>query len=334
MKVTLEYLARIAGVSKATVSRVLNNCKDGVGDETRKKVWSILDEYGYKSAYPLKDLVKSKSKIIGLIIPDITNSFFAELVKAVDDCVSSRGYVLLLCNTDSSAIKENNCISVLAAEKVDGVILVSTVGEQVNGCEQLKKYNIPCVLLDRTMKTTNYSASVYIDNEFAMFTAVDFLIQKGNRDIALFLGPSYQSASIERLEGYRSALKQHSIPYDKDLVIWGDFTFNSGYNSTLFLKQSKRDFTAIMAASDTIALGALKALSSLQLKVPDDIEVIGFDNIPFSEMVDPPLSTLEQPIKELGRRAVEVVMEAIDHGTVRNPNIRLEARLIIRSSTK
>lgn len=334
MKVTLEYIARMADVSKATVSRVINNRTDGVGESTRKKVQLLLEEYDYRNPHPTKVLAKSKSKTIGLIIPDITNSFFAELVKAVDDCLSARGYVLLLCNTDSSAIKEKNYIAVLAAEKVDGVILVSTVGEQINGCEQLQKYNIPCVLLDRKMKTTNYSASVYIDNEYAMFLATDHLLKRGTRDIALFLGQSYLSASAERLEGYRSALKQHGIPYDKDLVIWGDFTYNSGYNSTLYLHQSGRAYSAILGASDTIALGALKALAYLQIKVPDDIEVIGFDNIALSEMVDPPLSTLEQPIKELGTKAAEVLLEAIDNGTVRNPNIRLEAKLILRRSTK
>ena len=334
MNVTMEYIARMANVSKATVSRVINNRTDGVGDETRKKVLEILDQFDYKNPHPTKNLLKNKSKTIGIIIPDITNSFFAELVKAVDDYLSSRGYVLLLCNTDSSAIKENNCISVLTAEKVEGVILVSTVGEQISGCEQLKKYGIPYVLLDRKMKTNDYSASVYIDNEYAMFTAADYLIKKGNKNIALFLGQSYLSASIERLEGYKSALKHHNIPYDKDLVIWGDFTYNSGYNSALYLKHSGHEFSAILAASDTIAMGALKALSHLQVKVPDDIEVIGFDNIPLSEMVDPPLSTLEQPIKELGTKAAELLLEAIETGTVRNANIRLEAKLIIRESTK
>lgn len=333
MKVTLEYIARMANVSKATVSRVINNRSDGVGAQTRARVQKILDEYDYKNPQPTKVLARSKSKTIGLVIPDITNSFFAELVKAVDDYLSARGYVLLLCNTNSSAIKENNCISVLAAQKVDGVILVSTVGEQINGCEQLKKYNIPCVLMDRKMKTSNYSASVYIDNEYAMFIAADYLIKQGNRDIALFLGQSYLSASIERLEGYKSALKHHGIAYERDLVIWGEFTYDSGYNAMLYLQQSGRAYTAVLAACDVIALGALKALSYLRLRVPEDIRVIGFDNIALSEMVDPPLSTLEQPIKELGTKAAQVLLEAIDTGAVRTPNIRLEAKLILRKST-
>ena len=334
MKVTMEYIARMANVSKATVSRVINNKTDGVGEATRTHVLEILEQFNYKVPYDHPCEQRGKSKTIGVIIPDITNPFFSELVKVIDEYASSLGYILLLCNTNSSAIKEDKCITALTAQKVDGVILVSTVGDQVKGCELLKKYNIPYVLLDRKTKNALENASVYLDNEYAMFKATDYLIKNGNKNIAIFLGPSYLSASEERLEGYKNALENHNIEYDKKLVIWGDFTYQSGYNSTIYLKETGREFTAILAASDIMAIGALNALDYLQLRVPQDIEVVGFDNIPMSEMVQPALTTLAQPIKDLGEKAVGILIETIETGSARVSNIRLEAKLIIRQSTK
>lgn len=333
MGVTVEYIARMANVSKATVSRVLNNKTEGVSDKTRQRVLELIETYHYNVHQNTKSGA-GRAKNIGLIIPDITNPFFAEVVKSIDDYVSAYGYIVMLCNTDSSAMREENYISTLIAQKVDGVILVSTVGENQNAYDKLKKYNIPCVLLDRKMKNMEYVASVYIDNEYALFTAAEYLIHNGNENIALFLGPSYLSASSERLEGYRSALKHYRLTYNPDLVVWGDFTLQSGYNSVLHLHNNKKKFTAVLASSDVIAIGAMRGLKSLGYSVPLDIEVIGFDNIMASEMVDPPLSTIEQPIYELGRHAAEVLIATIEGKTLREKNVRLETRLIIRNSTK
>lgn len=336
MKVTMEYIAKMANVSKATVSRVMNNKREGVGEETRKRVLQVIEEYRYdgNQTESRPAVPKGYHKTIGVLIPDITNPFFAEMVKAIDTYAVALGYIIFLCNTDSSTVKEKRCIMTLVAQNVDGVILVPASGGPNSGCAILKKYGIPYVVLDRKVESPEAYPSVYLDNEYAMFRATDYLIRNGNRDIAIFLGPSDLSASEERLEGYKSALKHHGISFDDRLVFSGDFTFQHGYHSTLLLSDSDRWFSAILASSDMIAIGALKALSALNLRVPDDIEVVGFDNIPMSEQVDPPLTTLEQPVKELGSKAAEMMIEIIENGEARSNHVRLEAKLLIRQSTK
>lgn len=334
MNVTMEYIARVANVSKATVSRVINNNPEGVSAETRERVQKVIERYSYRPNLMARSIVTSRTKTIGLIIPDITNPFFPAVVRSIEQCAAANGYTIILCNTDSSPEKEDSSISTLIANRVDGVILATTTGEKQPMHERFEKYDIPCVLIDRRIRGLACGAGVYIDNEYAMYLAAERLIRTGNKSIGLALGPAFLSTSVERLEGYRAALLHYGIEYRPELVLAGEYSIESGYAVTRALLSSKNAFTAVLTGSDVIAFGVIKALREAALRVPDDIEVIGFDNIPASEMIDPPLTTVEQPISELGLQAARALLTLMDGGTLEQTSIRLEPRMLLRKSTK
>ncbi|MEG0897918.1 MAG: LacI family DNA-binding transcriptional regulator, partial [Ruthenibacterium sp.] len=321
-------------VSKATVSRVINNKVDGVGKETRARVQQMIDNYGYKPNLLARGMATSRTKTIGLVIPDITNPFFPELVKAIEAYSSARGYTVILCNTDSSIEKEQRSISTLIASRVDGVILTTTQDERNHRNTELDKYKIPCVLIDRRLKSNDYSAGVFVDNEYAFYIACEMLVKHSNSRIAFLKGPDNLSTTSERLEGYKSALKQYGLPYETALVAEGDFSFEGGYAAVCRLLENNVSFSAVLASNDTMAIGALKALHEKGLRIPEDVELVGFDNIAMSTMVDPPLTTMEQPIYELGSKATEVLIALMEGRELSEQNIRLEAKMVRRKSTR
>lgn len=334
MNITIDYIARLANVSKATVSRVLNNKAEGVGKETRARVQAIMKEYGYKPNLLARGIATSQTKTIGLIIPDITNPFFPAIVKAVEKYADSHGYSVIFCDTDARAEKEKKSVSTLIASRVDGVILATTLDEKSDWQWEFEKYNIPCVLIDRRLKTQNYNVSVFVDNEYGIYIATELMIRNGNKDIAFLTGPQHLSTTRERLDGYKSALKQFRIPYREALTSSGEYTYAGGYQAMKQLLDSGEKFTAVVSSSDMMAIGALRAIHNAGLQVPRDIEITGFDNIEISSMVDPPLTTMEQPIYELGKKAAEALIQLISGHPPAEKNIRLEAKLVMRESTK
>lgn len=334
MNVTMEFIARVANVSKATVSRVINNNPEGVSRETRERVQKVIEHYAYRPNLMARSIVTSRTKTLGLIIPDITNPFFPAVVKSIEDCAFEAGYTIILCNTDSSPEKEERSISTLIANRVDGVILATTTSEKHPMHERFAKYDIPCVLIDRSIKGLTCGAGVFIDNAYAMYLAAERLIRSGNREIALAQGPAFLSTSEERLEGYRAALLHYGLAYRPELVVAGDYSIESGHAAVRELLSRHTPFTAVLTGSDVIAFGVIKALREAGLRVPQDIEVIGFDNIPGSEMIDPPLTTVVQPISELGLQAAQALLSLLSGETLENTCIRLEPSLLLRKSTK
>lgn len=334
MRITIDDIARMAGVSKATVSRVLNNKPEGVGEETRNRVQRLIDELEYKPNLLARGIVTSKTKTIGVILPDITNPFFPALIKSVENRASENGYTVIFGNTDFSQEKEQNYISTFVAKRVDGVLLTSTVTSPGMIHERLKKYNVPCVLLDRVLQHMEYDAGVFVDNEYALFTSCEYLIGHGNQKILLLSGPKDISTSYERIQGYQAALAQYGIAFDRRLLYYGDYTMESGYNAILETVRAGIEFTSVLASNDSMAIGAMKALKELGRSIPDEIELIGFDNIPFSEMTDPPLSTVQQPTYEMGQVAVDLLLKLIDGCALEQTHVRLQPKLILRGTTR
>ncbi len=332
MKVTIDDIARIAHVSKATISRVLND-KKGVGAETRVRVKQIIDELEYKPNLLARGIATAKTKTIGVIIPDITNPFFPALIKSIEDYFSKKNYTVILCNTDSNSEKEMQSISTCIAKRVDGVLLASSVDEPSQMHSLLKKYNLPCVLIDRGVQGFDADARVFVDNEYSVFLATSQLIKSGNRQIAFISGPAAISTSRERINGYLEALKQFNIPFDENLLYYGDYTMESGYRAVECLIQ-KQPFPALIAANDVMAIGAIKKLKQLKLRIPEDVEIIGYDNIQISELVEPTLSTVEQPVYAVGQTASEILLSIINGVTIKERSIRMEAHLILRESTR
>ncbi len=333
MKVTVDEIAKIAGVSKATVSRVLNNVPEGVGSETRIRVQKIIDKMNYTSDRSGAANRSMRSRSIALVLPDITNPFFADIAKAVEARAKSEDYIVILANTDFSEENEVKYLSSLVAKKIDGIILVPS-GEN-SRAEHLmpERYGIPMVLLDRKLAGEKRWAGVYSDNEYASFRSCELLIHNGSRRIVFLSGPVGVSTSTERFEGYKLALKQYGIEFNPQLVKTGNYTVESGYNAVIELERAGLKYAAILAANDMMAFGALNALKEFSYRIPEEIELIGFDNISFSQYCDPPLSTIQQPTVEMGMKATELLLRMID-GETELESVRLQPRILMRKTTK
>lgn len=334
MWVTMDEIARIAGVSKATVSRVVNQKAEGVSDATRKRIQELLDRMGYQASPVFSAGTNAKTKTIGLIVPDITNPFFPRLVEAVEEIASLNGYLVLLGNTNFSSEKEDGYISAFIAKKVDGIILASVQSRYSNAYDLFKKYDVPYVLVDRNIRHSHYGAGVFVCNDYALFTACEYLIRHGNTDIAFISGPAMLSTSVDRIEGYRAALTQYQIPYQEDLVKYGNYTVDSGYQAIMELYEDQIRFTAVIASNDTMAIGAMNALRKLKINVPEQVEVIGFDDIEFGKMISPALTTIQQPVREMGRKAASILLSLINGKDPEHKVVNLDARLIVRESTR
>ncbi len=334
LRITVEDIARLAGVSKATVSRVINGNPTGVGEKTRERVQKIVDELNYQTNPFAKNYTPSHSKTIGLIIPDVTNPFFSELVKAIENFSSDNGYVVIFGNTNSSPEKESRYLSTFIAKKVDGIILTSSAKECLDSHHLLEKYRIPCILLDRTLPGMQYTAGVFADNQLATYRSCEMMLSHGAQKVVFLSGPMDISTAKERIEGYRAALEKYGIPFDESLIKYGTYSVESGYGAIMELEREGQRYDGVVAANDTMALGAIRALRELAYRIPEDVEVAGFDNIDYAQMCDPPLTTVQQPTIEMGRKAAQLLLDAIDGKPPKEKNVRLLPRLVIRKTTK
>lgn len=333
MKITMEDIARMAGVSKATVSRVVNNVPEGVSDKTRRHVQDIIDSIDYRPDVLGRMVSRAKTNTIGLILPDITNPFYAHVVKAVGDHLEANGYTLLLSNSDGSFETEQKQISTFITKHVDGIILTSS-SDRIDEVRCLIfKFHVPLVLLDRMVASIQACPGVFIDNEYALFGCTEHLIRNGHRRIAYITGPPDVSTTQERIAGYLAAHKHYALPFQEELLVNGEYTHESGYQLVHQMLSNEIAFTALLAGNDLMATGALKALKERELSVPKDIELIGFDNVSFSGIMSPALSSVEQPVRELGRRAAEMMLTLV---TGRDPDpmiVRLEPKIVLRDTT-
>ncbi|MDO4488092.1 MAG: LacI family DNA-binding transcriptional regulator [Eubacteriales bacterium] len=332
MKVTLEEIARNAGVSKATVSRVLNDNPNGVGAETRKRVKQVMEKMGYANTMA-EDCKFVRSKSIVLMIPDVTNPYFASIVKSVETRAMQDDYMVILSNTDFMPEKEAEYITKLVAKRVDGIILISSGTHCSKEHFRPQKYGIPMVMLDRKLADLENYPSVCANNMFASYSACEMLIKKGAKRVVFISGNENISTSVERYEGYRNALEKYGLPFESRYVKYGQYTVEGGYNAIMELEKEDVKYDAVMAANDLMALGAMKAIKELSYRVPDDVQIIGCDNVTFSQFCNPPLSTIQQPTTEMGRRATEMLLRMINGEKV-NENVRIQPKLILRETTK
>ena len=335
MKITLEEIARMANVSKATVSRVINNVPTGVSDQTRRRVKDVLSSMNYVERENGESGHALKTCSLGLIIPDITNPFFAELAREISNAAMQRGYTVLLGNSGFSPKSEQRIITAFVAKRVDGVLFVPTRSEYLEDYRTFARYHVPCVLLDRDIAGMERCAAVLSDNANISYRCCELLITNGSERIAYITGTTQTSTAQERLRGYREALSAHGLPYDPELIVQGNYTLESGYNAVLELERKGAGYQAVLCGNDLMALGAIKALHELCYAIPDDREVIGFDNIAYSQYTDPPLTTVQQPTIEMGRKAVELLVENIEgRGGLQEHCVRLQPKLLRRKTTR
>jgi len=329
MNVTIKDIANKAEVSYATVSRALNN-KYGVNPKTRSRILQIAKDLNYSPNAIARGLVSSRSYTIGLVLPDVTNPYFPAVAAGIEACSQERGYSVFLCNTNWERQREDSYIQLLAERRADGVI-IAPVGGSIK--EELQSL-LPTVFVSNAPRDTVQS-SVVIDNIRGGYLATKHLIECGYKTVG-FIGVSEHSmADNDRLEGYRRAFNRYGLEPEARYIKFGDFRQQTGYNIIRTLIADGNYPEAIFAENDVLAIGILHGIKDSGLKVPEDIALIGFDDIAFSSYQEFQLSTINQPKEQMGRTAAEILIEKIENSENPPPPRRviLEPELIIRSSS-
>ncbi|WP_426447309.1 catabolite control protein A [Paenibacillus sp. S-38] len=311
--VTIYDVAREAGVSMATVSRVVNN-NPNVKPQTRKKVFEAIERLGYRPNAVARGLASKKTTTVGVVIPDISNSIFSEVARGIEDIANMYHYNIILCNADKKKEKEIRVINTLLEKQVDGLLFMGGAVTE-DHIQAFKTSSVPVVLC-ATADEQRVIPSVDIDHEKAAFDAVNVLLQNGHTKIAMISGTLQDPANgYARYQGYRKALEAANLPVNEDYVRIGNYRYESGMEVTKhFLELDERP-TAIFAATDEMAIGAIHSLQDSGLRVPEDISVISVDNIRMASMVRPLLTTVAQPMYDIGAVAMRLLTKLMNKET-------------------
>lgn len=331
MAVTLKDIAEKVGVTESTVSRVLNGIPKA-SKETRKEIFQVAAELGYKPNQIARSLVTKKTHTIGLIISDLSNTYFARVASGIEKIASKYNYSLIISTTGGEEKEELKYINLLKEKQVDGILFAS--GRMPASCKKLlRETEIPTVVVAREVEEE--LPSVHIDNVKESYRAVKHLINSGHQKIAMISGASNDKESgLYRIQGYRQALNDNNLKIKEDLIVEGDFKLQSGIKAMEKILKRDDSITAVFAASDEMGVGAIKAIKKAGLKVPEDISVIGFDNNIISLASDPELSTISQPEEELGWHSMEMLYKVINREKLEKKKIYLPCKLIERESVK
>lgn len=327
---TIKEVAQEAGVSIATVSRVLNG-QSGVSKELAEQVKEIVRKMNYQPNAIARALKNSESRSIGLIIPDIENPFFPALVRGVEDAAQKNSYAVILCNTDGEPQQEEKYIKFLLSKQVDGILFVGNLDFQEHS-SWLSLLPVPMVLLDRRIEGAPYS-TVLIDNEMGAFLAVEHLIKQGRQQIAIIGGKPQSSTSRERVRGARRALALYGYNDQEEGYFDGYFTFDGGYQATMQLLASRYTFDAVFAANDMMAIGSIECLVNHGRNVPQEVAVAGFDDIKMAEWYKPSLTTVRQPVYKMGQLAVKSMVQQLTGVMTKPCDTVLKPELIVRKSS-
>ncbi|ADL05801.1 LacI family DNA-binding transcriptional regulator [Lacrimispora saccharolytica] len=334
MRATIKDIAADTGLSVTTVSLVLNGKAYKIPDDTKKRIMEAAKRLNYRPNQLAVSLVKKRSKTIGLIIPDIGNVFYAHMVKGIEECCRESGRTLILCNTNDRHERDMEYIHLLADQGVDGIIYVmsresdETAGKQ--SVELLGQLQMPFVLLDRFLTDAD-CGEIILDHELGGYLAGRHLAELGHKRIACVTGPARLADSGRRLKGYVRALEEFQIPFDETLIYEGDYTMECGTRAVDALMP--HGFTAVFACNDLSAFGVCRQLSKYNLKVPEDVSVVGYDDVLYAEMMAVPLTTVRQPVYEMGVESVKRLISQIKGKKSENKITVFEPKLMIRSST-
>lgn len=328
---TIKDIARLSNVSITTVSLIINHKDENISSVTRERVLKIIEEYNYIPNSVARSMITKKSSILGLVIPDITNMYFAEMARKAEDVAKELGYNMVLCNSDEDPKEELEYIRLLKEKHIDGLILVSTALSKHKDLPHLEDKNFPIVILDRKTKKDNKNI-VCFDNKKAGYIGIKHLIEHGHTRIGCITGPSDNNSSSERVEGCRKAFEEYGLDYSNLVQYIGDYRYTSGETGAIELINNS-NVTAIFALNDMMALGAYKGIYHLGYEIPRDISVIGIDDLFLSEIVTPSLTTVRQPGVDMGEAAVRMLNDIIkESNTV---DIRMfEPKLIKRKSVQ
>lgn len=332
MVATLRDVALAAGVHPGTVSRALNNPSE-VSAATVVRVRKAAAKLGYVPNPHARGLKMSRSNLLGVVVPDLTNPLFPPIIRGIDDTVAGRGLSAVIVNTDVDHERELQQVRALRARQVDGLV-VCTANLEHPLYEQLVQEKFPLVFLIRTVADPSVSV-VTGDDSTGIAMAVRHLVELGHRRIAHVAGPQNTSPGVRRLRAFELAMREHDLPVDPALIVTADqFQESGGAAVAAGLLDSGRDFTAVVAANDLLALGLYDAMAERGLRCPDDLSITGFNDMPFLDKISPPLTTVNVPLYEIGVQGARLLLEALDDPKAYHPrSVRLPVQLVIRGST-
>ncbi len=326
--ITLRDVAKHAGVSPKTVSNVINNWPY-ISDSTREKVQRSIEELDYRPSGLASSLRTGRTNTIGVMIPDITNPFFGQFIRGCEDVLYNAGYSILLCNTNENSTKERWYLETLVKRGVDGIL---TVGSRSTAevLYSIIHNEIPVVAVDPPSLHDNTTV-IDIDNIGGAKIAVEHLIRLGHKRIAHLGGPIQRMAAYNRLQGYLQALENAKIAYDEALVLQCDPTIRGGFHAALNLIPARKP-TALFCYNDLMAVGAMVACRELDLKIPRDIAIVGFDDIAISSLVEPALTTVRVRQYHVGRMASDLLLERLSGKENAQRHVEFPVELVIRNS--
>jgi len=336
-KTTIYEIAKALGIDSSTVSRALNN-NPRVNKKTKEKVFLKAKEMGYSTNLLASNLRQKKSNTIGVVVPRISRYFFSTTIAGIEECAFAEGYNVIIPQSLEQLQREKKIINNFVANRVDGVLI--SISWETLECEHLKylqQINMPLVFYDRHCAGITQSNRVLAADYQGAFQAVEHLIKKGCTKIAHFAGPQELELYKNRLKGYRNALEEHGLTYDPNMVIESPLLKNYGYEGMKTLLERTDQIDGLFSANDAAAVGAIKYLNDIQKRVPEDIAIVGFSNDPLSEVIEPPLTTVDQFGFEMGKKACELLIENINNRDVTPQHYKtvvLQPNLIERKSSQ
>lgn len=337
LRATQSDVAKYAGVSQAMVSYVLNNNNSlKIPEETRQRILEAMNELEYVPNALARGLRSGQTKTIGLVVPDNSNPFFAEIARVIENLGFENGYSVILCNSDYDVEKENTYVDVLLAKQVDGMIFISSGGKR-DAIQKLRDSHTPYVTVDHDIVGYQTDA-IQIDYQMGGYLAARYLLELGHQRVACITGPNEFSSSSERVDGYLQALAEAGHTVDRSLIVSGDFRIRGGELAMNILLDLETPPTAVFACNDLMAVGAVQAARRRCIEVPEGLSVVGFDDIPLAEVLYPSLTTIRLPIAEIAANTMGTFLKQVqgkagsEDSNGSNPLI-LQPKLIVRDST-
>ena len=309
MAATMKDLAKRTGLGLATISSYFNG--GNVREKNRKKIEEAIEELHYEVNEVARNLKTNATKTIGVVIPELNNTFCAEIITGIEDILRNHGYATMICDCRTDKKLEQEAVEFLCRKRVDGIINMP-VDTEGGHLKTFQKTGKPIVLIDRKIKGV-VCDSVLVDNEQAASDALRLLYEKGHRNIGIIGGPEEISTAQERMKGYCKTMEELNLPVRESLIVHGDYTIQGGVKAMETLVQKNPDMTAVFITNYEMTMGAVIGLNELGIRIPEEISLVGFDNLPFARACNPKLTIVSQPTDKIAEAAAGIMLERLEH---------------------